>query len=116
MEPMPPTAATPPARPADLIVARAAEVLTMARPAEARRGPQQAELGLIPDGAVAIRGETIQAVGPSAAILATYAGPDTRVVDAAGRVVTPGLVDAHTHLVFAGTREHEYEQRLQGAG
>ena len=102
--------------PVDLIVAHAAELLTMAGPEEARRGPQQAELGLIPDGAVAIRGNTIRAVGPSAAILAAYAGPDTRILDADGHVVTPGLVDAHTHLVFAGTREHEYEQRLQGAG
>jgi imidazolonepropionase len=116
MEPMPPTVDTPPAAPADLIIVHAAELLTMAGPAEARRGPQQAELGLIPDGAVAISGDTIQAVGPSAAILAAHAGPETRIVDASRRVVTPGLVDAHTHLVFAGTREHEYEQRLQGAG
>src|SRR5439155_11223166 len=50
------------------------------------------------------------------AVLAQYAGPATRVLDTRGRVVTPGLVDAHTHLVFAGTREHEYELRLQGAG
>jgi imidazolonepropionase len=116
MEPMPPTVDTPPAAPADLIIVHAAELLTMAGPAEARRGPQQAELGLIPDGAVAISGDTIRAVGPSAAILAAHAGPETRIVDASRRVVTPGLVDAHTHLVFAGTREHEYEQRLQGAG
>src|SRR6476661_4747463 len=115
METMPPTADAAPEGPADLIVAHAAELLTMAGPAEARRGPQQAELGLIQDGAVAIRGETIQAVGPTAAVLAAHAGPDTRIVDAGGRVATPGLVDAHTHLVFAGTREHEYEQRPQGA-
>jgi imidazolonepropionase len=116
MNTMQPTADAASEGPADLIVAHAAELLTMTGPAEARRGPQQAALGLIADGAVAIRGDTIQAVGPSAAILAAHAGPDTRVVDAAGRVVTPGQVDAHTHLVFAGTREHEYEQRLQGAG
>ncbi|HET7077091.1 MAG TPA: imidazolonepropionase [Chloroflexia bacterium] len=113
---MPPTVDTPPAAPADLIIVHAAELLTMAGPAEARRGPQQAELGLMPDGAVAISGDTIRAVGPTAAIRAAHAGPETRIVDASRRVVTPGLVDAHTHLVFAGTREHEYEQRLQGAG
>ncbi|HMA34043.1 MAG TPA: imidazolonepropionase, partial [Chloroflexia bacterium] len=107
----------PPALPpADLIVAHAAEVLTMAGPPGARRGPEQAALGLIPDGAVAIGGAVIQAVGPSATILATYAGPQTRIVEAPDQVVTPGLVDAHTHLVFAGSREHEYERRLQGAG
>jgi imidazolonepropionase len=105
-----------PARPADLIVAHAAELLTMAGPPTPRRGPAQADLGLIHDGAVAIAGDTIRAVGPTDTILAAHGGPGTRVVDAAGRVVTPGLVDAHTHLVFAGSREHEYELRLQGAG
>ncbi len=105
----------PPAGPADRIVAHAAEVLTLAGPHAARRGPAQGELGVILDGAVAIRGDTIQAVGPSAAILAAHTGPATKIVDATARVVTPGLVDAHTHLVFAGSREREYEARLQGA-
>ena len=43
------------------------------------------------------------------------AGADTQIVDAGGRVVMPGFVDAHTHAVFAGTRAAEYEQRTQGA-
>ncbi|HUS16843.1 MAG TPA: hypothetical protein VM536_17745, partial [Chloroflexia bacterium] len=85
--------------PADLIVAHAAEVLTMASSGGPRRGPAQAELALLADGAVAVRGDTILAVGPSATVLAAHAGPRTHVIDAAGRVVTPGLVDAHTHLV-----------------
>lgn len=80
-----------------------------------RAGAQQAELGLIADGAVAISGDTILEVGSRAAIHAAYAGPQTHLVDARGGVVTPGLVDAHTHLVFMGSREHEYELRLQGA-
>ena len=107
--------APPPPGPADRIVVHAGELLTLAGPHAARRGPQQAELGVILDGAVAIRQDTIQAVGSSAAILAAHVGPATVIVDAAGRVVTPGLVDAHTHLVFAGSREREYEARLQGA-
>src|SRR4051812_48548621 len=95
--------------PADLIVAHAAELLTMAGSPGPQRGAAQADLALIPDGAVAIAGDTILAVGPSATILAAYQGAETQVLDAAGAVVTPGLVDAHTHLVFAGSREHEYE-------
>ncbi|MGI8586236.1 MAG: imidazolonepropionase [Chloroflexia bacterium] len=101
---------------ADLIVAHAAELVTMAGTTEARRGARQAELGLIVDGAVAVRGDSILAVGTSDDVVTAWGGPGTRVIDVTGRVVTPGLVDAHTHLVFAGSREHEYEQRLQGAG
>ncbi len=98
---------------ADLIIL-GGQICTMAGPLTPRKGPQQAELGLIAQGAVAVKDGLILAVGPGD--LATHRGPQTQVIDARDAVVTPGLVDAHTHLVFAGDRAAEYEMRLAGAG
>jgi imidazolonepropionase len=70
--------------------------------------------GLVADGAVGISGEQIEWVGPSSEL-----PPDAQraasVRSAGGRLVTPGLVDCHTHLVFAGDRSGEFEARLGGA-
>ncbi len=101
---------------ADLIIHSAAELATCAGgPSGARRGAEQDNASIITDGAVAILGDLILAVGPSTEIVDRYRGEQTRLVDATGRTVTPGLVDAHTHLVWAGWREAEYEMRLKGA-
>jgi imidazolonepropionase len=70
------------------------------------------EPAVIPDGAVVIRGDRIAWVGPTAELPAQP--PDTPVIDATGKTVLPGLIDSHTHLIFAGTREDEFEARLQG--
>jgi imidazolonepropionase len=64
---------------------------------------------------VAVRGERILAVGETDRIIHAHRAEDTRLVDATGKTVTPGLVDAHTHLVWAGWRDEEYVQRLEGA-
>lgn len=69
--------------------------------------------GLVPDGAVALAGEHIAWVGPAADL--PRMGPRAEVVDARGALLTPGLIDCHTHLVFAGDRSREFGQRLQGA-
>ena len=97
----------------DLIISHAGELVTVAG-AQPRCGGAMAEISIIPDGAVAVQDDRIVAVGPSDAIMAG-AGNATRIVDAGGRVVMPGLVDAHTHLVFAGDRAAEFELRLRGA-
>ncbi len=81
-----------------------------------RRGPEQADIGLIPGGAVAVVDGKIAAVGPTDAVLREYKAKKSDTIDATGKLVTPGLVDPHTHLVFAGSREDEFERRLQGAG
>jgi imidazolonepropionase len=70
------------------------------------------ELGIIRDGGMLIRDGKIDRVGPSDEIEKNVGGAE--VVDARGRVVMPGFVDAHTHLVFAGTRLDDFERRAGG--
>ncbi len=65
--------------------------------------------GLVDDAAVAIDGETIVFAGPRA-----HAPAADRTIDLGGRLVTPGLIDPHTHLVYGGNRAQEWEQRLLG--
>jgi imidazolonepropionase len=67
--------------------------------------------GLIEDGAILIENGLIAWAGPAAAIPLSGGGS----VDLGGRLVTPGLIDCHTHVVFAGDRAREFEMRLQGA-
>ena len=106
-----------------LLVVGATEVATLA--GGPRRGAAQADPAIAPPGtAIACRGGWIVAVAPEAeaadALEATLEadGLDPRavdVLDASGATVTPGLVDAHTHLLFAGSREDEIAQRARGA-
>jgi imidazolonepropionase len=72
-----------------------------------------ADLGIIRNGAVAINGEEIVAVGETDEILATVTRART-VIDATDRIVLPGFVDCHTHLVFGGSREDEFVQKIGG--
>lgn len=65
--------------------------------------------GLIPDAAIRIDGQTIAWAGPRSA------APPGNIVDCGGRLVTPGLIDCHTHLVYGGNRANEFEMRLNGA-
>ena len=69
-------------------------------------------LGLVEDGLVASRDGLIVYAGPSPGALTTEA---LEIIDCEGRWITPGLIDCHTHLVYAGNRAHEFEQRLAGA-
>jgi imidazolonepropionase len=98
---------------ADLLILHA-ELATV-RGSCPRRGADQGELGVIPDGGLAIVDGKIAAVGPTSAILHDYKAKKADTIDAKGKLVTPGLVDAHTHLIFAGSREDEFERRLKGA-
>lgn len=93
-----------------MLIHSASQLLTIAGPAQ--RGRQLGNLGIIKDGAVLIEDGLISAVGPSNEMRSIYA--DEEQLDAKGRVVMPGFVDPHTHLVWAGDRAAEFEMRLQG--
>jgi imidazolonepropionase len=71
------------------------------------------DVGLIEDGALAVSGGRIVAVGPSAELRARYTGAEE--IDASGRAVCPGFVDPHTHVVYCGDRIGEFERRIAGA-
>ena len=103
--------------PADVMVIHCGELATLSRGAVPRTGPALDDPDVIPDGAVAVAGDRIIAVGPTETVVREVRTTGTTVVlDAAGRLVTPGLVDAHTHLLFAGHRAHEFALRQRGAG
>ncbi len=72
-----------------------------------------ADWGLIEHGAVLTEGERIRWVGPAAELPAGMSADEE--IDLGGALVTPGLVDCHTHLVYGGHRAHEAEMRLSGA-
>jgi imidazolonepropionase len=100
----------------ELLIVHAGQLITLAGSNERpRTGAALDDVGLIPDGAVAIADGLIVATGSTAELLDTARRPG-EIVDAAGRVVIPGFVDAHTHFLFAGSRADEFELRLRGAG
>ncbi len=90
-----------------MLVLRNARVATMTGPQTAAG---EAPLGIIENGAVACDADRIVYVGRAAG-----APSGERNIDAEGALLTPGLVDPHTHLIFAGDRAHEHAQRLAGA-
>jgi len=97
-----------------LLVTNCLQLITLAGPARPRTGEEMRKLSIIEHGAMLVRDGRIAAVGPRA-VIEPLADPDAQVINAGGRVVMPGFVDAHTHLVFAGNRADEFEMRCAGA-
>src|SRR2546427_10485238 len=103
------------ADPRSLLVVHATELLSLRGPAGPRRHEAAGELGIVEDGALYAEGERIVDVGATAEVLGRH--PRASVtIDATGQTVLPGFVDAHTHSVFAGTREHEVDWKAKGMG
>ena len=78
-----------------------------------QRGTDLGDLGLIENAAIAISDGVVITTGPDADIRSRFNG--RQAIDAGGMLVTPGLVDPHTHVIWAGNRAHEFEQRIAGA-
>ena len=98
---------------ADWLIHSASQLLTLASPGGPQRGATMGNLGLIENGAVAVRDGQVLMTGPTANVRAQIEA--AQEIDASGQVVMPGFVDPHTHVVFAGQRADEFEQRIAGA-
>lgn len=77
---------------------------------------EMSELGIIEDGSILIEDGVIKAVGTTKELEELYSKrSDIHIIDAQNHLVTPGLIDPHTHVVYGGSREREFEMRLEGA-
>lgn len=104
-----------PTRPPRALFLRDAEqLLTLAGGPLPRRGRDLGHLGIVSGGAVLAQGGKIVAVGRTRDLRAQARRLRARTIDCSGRVVMPGFVDCHTHLVFAGNRLGDFEKRIQG--
>lgn len=90
------------------------QVITCEGPARARRGSEMSDIGIQADMCVAVRGGRIAAVGSERDLSARF--PNGERIECGGRVLTPGLVDSHTHAVFGRPRYEEQEMRAAGVG
>jgi imidazolonepropionase len=101
-----------------LAVVNVGQLVTLGGPDRPRVGVEMRELGLLKDAVLVVENGRVSACGSYVELrelIADGIGDETEVIDAAGCLVTPGFVDAHTHLVFAGNRAGEFEKRVGGA-
>ncbi len=98
--------------PSNLLITGASQLLTL-RGRVPRRGKALSELGIVKNGAVLIRDGMIAAVGSRADIESLPEARTAEKLDVGGRVVLPGFVDSHTHLIHAASRAEEYESELR---
>jgi imidazolonepropionase len=92
----------------DLLITHASELLTLGGTKKPRIKGQMKNLGIIKSGSIAVRNGSIVDVGRNLRYKAET------IIDASGKLVMPGFVDPHTHVVFAGSREFELDLKLSG--
>ncbi|HZI40723.1 MAG TPA: imidazolonepropionase [Gemmatimonadaceae bacterium] len=95
-----------------LLFVNAVQVVTCVGPPRARRGAEMSTLETLTGVGVAVAGEHVAAIGPEAELRRRY--PGATEIDCGGGVLTPGLVDSHTHAVFGRARYDEQELRAAG--
>ena len=98
-----------------ILIRHAGQLLTLAGPPGARRGMAMRDLGVVANGAVLVDAGRIVIAGPEAVVERLASARTVQEIDAHGRVVMPGFVDSHTHLVFGPPRLNDFEMRLGGA-
>ncbi len=99
---------------ADFVIVHANELATLKGADDKPRIQEDmSNLGIIHDGAVAVKDETVVAVGTTNEVLKKLE-KGFEIIDASGKLVTPGLIDPHVHLIFAGSREQELESMAVG--
>ena len=92
----------------------ASQIITCSGAPRARRGKEAADAAILHDAAVAVEDRIIAAVGPQSELDREYG--DAERIDCGGRVLSPGLVDSHTHAIFGRARYEEQELRAAGVG
>jgi imidazolonepropionase len=95
------------------VVVNCGQLLTLAGPSKPRRRHELHELGILRGSAMLVEDGCVTAVAPYTELRSVLPA-NVEVIDAAGRVVMPGFVDAHTHPVFGGNRVQDFEQRIAG--
>lgn len=98
---------------ADLLIHNIGQLVTCRSENGPKRGSAMHDVGIINDGAAVITGGMVAAVGTNEEIRDAFTANET--IDAEGRVVCPGFVDPHTHIVYAGDRLNEFELKIKGA-
>jgi imidazolonepropionase len=98
----------------DWLITGCSQLLTLRGPVP-RRGKSLGDIEIIRDGALLVRDDRITAIGPRRKIERHAQARRSEKLDLGGRVVLPGFVDSHTHLIFPRSRAAEYEMRIAGA-
>ena len=97
---------------AEVIIVNISHLVTLAHNNTPHYGKEMEESAIITDAGIAVKGGNIIEINDSKAIRNKYSASE--IIDAEGKIGTPGFVDCHTHPVFIHTREDEFALRLQG--